>query len=289
MKIISCILITMLIIYYKSLKLSIMYHFKIILAILSFVILPIFGNCQIINNNEAVLILNSIKIKGEVDTLNQHLGRSGKYYIKFSEKVIISEDFDIQAIDVNSREYEIKKMDSLQYFEIEKPTYISLIVKLKNKSLLNTKVSIGLSYPLNPDLVLPSYAILDIDGIEVTSESLLGKIIVINFWALSCKPCIEEIPRLNKLVESYVSDDDIVFFALSPDSKDKTNKFLEKQDIKYRMFVGKKNIENVQSSTDSLVIPYHVIIDRKGKLVFNLYGYTEEIDKVLKEQIEILK
>jgi peroxiredoxin len=261
---------------------------KSIMPVLIFILFPLCGICQIINDNEAVLVLRSLKIKEKTDTLKQHLD-PGKYYIKFSEKVDTSADFDIQAIDVNSKEYEIKRMDSLQYIEIEKPTYIYLIVKLKNETLLNANVSIGLVYPLNPNLDLPSFIIEDTNGVEVTSESLIGKIIVVNFWALYCKPCIEEIPRLNKLTESYGSDEDIVFLALSPDSKEKVNKFLEKQDFNYRMFVGKKNIEPLESSIDLLAIPYHVIIDREGKLAFNLYGYTGGIDKILKERIEILK
>jgi peroxiredoxin len=252
------------------------------------VLLPIFSICQIINDDEGLFGLKPLKIKSEIDTLSLSLPRAGNYYITFRDKINIHDDVDVRAVDVNYKEYEIKKLDSILLLQIDKSTYMYLIFRVKNKNLVDPQVSVALGYPLNPDLDLPSFVIKDIEGMEVTSESLKGKIVVMNYWALSCKPCIEEIPRLNKLAKSYVSDEDVVFFALSPDNKDKVNKFLEKQDFNYRMFVGRKNIENIQSPTDLAALPFHLIIEREGKIAFNFYGYTKKIDELLKERIERL-
>jgi len=45
-------------------------------------------------------------------------------------------------------------------------------------------------------------------------SSLKGKIFVINFWFLECKPCVIEIPELNKIVEKHKSEE-VLFLAFA--------------------------------------------------------------------------
>lgn len=53
------------------------------------------------------------------------------------------------------------------------------------------------------DTVAPPFSVTDINGNEYSLESLKGKIIVLNFWFVECKPCVQEMPELNELVEIY--------------------------------------------------------------------------------------
>src|SRR5688500_5184638 len=52
---------------------------------------------------------------------------------------------------------------------------------------------------------LPDVSYIDTDGVAYTSKSLAGKVIVVNFWATWCKPCLKEIPDLSKIYERYKS------------------------------------------------------------------------------------
>src|SRR5690606_36510175 len=66
----------------------------------------------------------------------------------------------------------------------------------------------------------PIINLADSEGNIYSNTNLLGKIVVVNFWGISCKPCREEIPQLNKLVKNYAGRKDIVFLAISDDSNE---------------------------------------------------------------------
>jgi len=102
----------------------------------------------------------------------------------------------------------------------------------------------------------------DIQGKSISSDSLKGKVIVLNFWSISCSSCIAEMPELNKLV-AKMRGKDVVFIApavLSP--KDVLiNNFLPKHPFDFR--VVPIDIDDYSVS----VFPTLVIIDRNLKVV----------------------
>lgn len=75
----------------------------------------------------------------------------------------------------------------------------------------------------------------DLEGTTFTLDELKGKVVVINFWFVACKPCVEEIPELNELVEKY-EEKDVVFLGFALDNEKRLNSFLEKTPFKYHIF-----------------------------------------------------
>ena len=75
----------------------------------------------------------------------------------------------------------------------------------------------------------------DLEGTTFTLDELKGKVVVINFWFVACKPCVEEIPELNELVEKY-EEKDVVFLSFALDNEKRLNSFLEKTPFKYHIF-----------------------------------------------------
>ncbi|MCA6073746.1 peroxiredoxin family protein [Fulvivirga sedimenti] len=87
---------------------------------------------------------------------------------------------------------------------------------------------------------VPSFILSDINGNNISSEDLKGKAVHINFWSVTCAPCIEEFPELNKLREKY-QEDGVVFLAIAPESKTKVNKVLEKNPLNYTVIADAAN------------------------------------------------
>ncbi len=110
---------------------------------------------------------------------------------------------------------------------------------------------------------LPSFELKDMEGNLMNSEELVGKFVHINFWSVTCKPCIQEFPELNELKEKYQSDD-FVFLAFAPESEEKVQKILEKYPLDYRI------IANAQAYYDQLGIdgyPKNFFINEQGTIV----------------------
>ena len=65
----------------------------------------------------------------------------------------------------------------------------------------------------------PPFSVKTLSGDNYSDQSLLGKTVVINFWFIKCKPCVDEIPKLNKLVKKYTHNKDVVFLSISFDQE----------------------------------------------------------------------
>jgi thiol-disulfide isomerase/thioredoxin len=63
----------------------------------------------------------------------------------------------------------------------------------------------------------PSFALKDLQGRTVTLESLLGKVVVLNFWTKTCGPCLEEMPELAELAKIVRDRPDVAVIAVSVD------------------------------------------------------------------------
>jgi len=127
------------------------------------------------------------------------------------------------------------------------------------------------------------FTITDIAGNNYTLESLKGKVVVLNFWFIECKPCVMEIPDLNKLVEKYKGKD-VVFLGIATNDKAKLQTFLEKQPFNYNIIPnGSKTASDYQVNA----FPTHIIIDKNSMVAFATTGLgpttMEDIEKLLDE------
>ncbi|MFN8312164.1 MAG: TlpA disulfide reductase family protein [Cyclobacteriaceae bacterium] len=99
-----------------------------------------------------------------------------------------------------------------------------------------------LPFPANSDSVLkgligckaPNFTVKTIQGETFRLSELKGKVVVINFWFITCAPCVAEMPALNKLKEDYKAKD-VVFIAFGRDDTQSINDFLRSRDFNYNL------------------------------------------------------
>ncbi|MFI5046890.1 MAG: TlpA family protein disulfide reductase [Acidimicrobiia bacterium] len=65
----------------------------------------------------------------------------------------------------------------------------------------------------------PKIDLVDLDGNPVTSDSLAGKTVVVNFWNEWCAPCIQELPELKSFWEAHAHDGDVAMVGVVHDSR----------------------------------------------------------------------
>jgi peroxiredoxin len=131
---------------------------------------------------------------------------------------------------------------------------------------------------------LKSFHLSDLNNKKWDSKELRGKTIVINFWFTACKPCIQEMVYLNKLVEEN-KDSSIVFIAPAPENETQIKKFLKKYAFDYNItpsstnFISSMNIEN---------FPTHLVVDKEGIIRQVFVGYADDIQEKLQVEIDKL-
>jgi thiol-disulfide isomerase/thioredoxin len=129
-----------------------------------------------------------------------------------------------------------------------------------------------------------SFDLTDLDNKKWNSNELKGKIIVINFWFTTCKPCIMEMPHLNKLVAD--NKDSVIFLAPAPENETQVKKFLKKYSFEYNItpssidLIASMNIEN---------FPTHLVVDKEGIVRQVFIGYADDIKEKLQLEINKLK
>jgi thiol-disulfide isomerase/thioredoxin len=118
----------------------------------------------------------------------------------------------------------------------------------------------------------------------LTADDLAGKIVVVNFWFVSCMPCLMEMPDLNEVVEKYKGQD-VVFIAPTFDNQATIGKLFAdgSRSFAYRIIPEYMELIN-QYGIKSF--PTHMIIDRNGIIVEAFSGAMPGIGDVLAEMID---
>ena len=111
-------------------------------------------------------------------------------------------------------------------------------------------------------------------GGTLDTASLGGKVVVMNFWATWCVPCIQEIPSFNKL-HRELSAKGVVVVGVSMDEEGagRVQPFLKKHPMEYQVALGSEAI-NKQYGLD--ILPVTLVFDRAGKQVKRFEGFTPE-------------
>ncbi len=139
--------------------------------------------------------------------------------------------------------------------------------------------------------VLPLSSQKDLDALK---ESSKGKIVLVNFWATWCKPCVNEFPELVKLYNNYKDKDfKLIFISVDvpEDIQNKVIPFLKSKDVDfttyYNRFDKPDDLINYFDTKWEGAVPSTYIYDMDWKQTANILGsrsyvvFEKEILKVL--------
>lgn len=106
----------------------------------------------------------------------------------------------------------------------------------------------------------PEFTVEDLDGKLVDLAEFEGKVVVLNFWFVGCKPCVQEMPELNALVKKY-DKEEVVFLAFATDKAPVVKQFLSKKVFNYRIIPRARHIAKKFGIHS---YPTHYVIDKEG-------------------------
>ena len=125
------------------------------------------------------------------------------------------------------------------------------------------------------------FELKDIKGNALKFSDLEGKVVVINFWFIECKPCVMEIPELNMLVNEF-QNQDVVFLAIALNGKNEVKGFLKQNKFMYQVFPDGPALAEVFGIKG---YPTNVIIDQKGIVQYVSTGIGPDNQFILKKEI----
>lgn len=114
----------------------------------------------------------------------------------------------------------------------------------------------------------PDFTLIDLEGSPRSIRDWDGKVILVNFWATWCPPCVREIPAFIDLYEAY-KDKGFTIVGVALDNKQDVIDFIDPMGVEYPILLGdQKGIKLTQEYGNRLgVLPYTVVIDRNGRIV----------------------
>ena len=121
----------------------------------------------------------------------------------------------------------------------------------------------------------PEFTLQDLDGQPVSLSQFKGQVVVLDFWASWCGPCIENLPDLRKIKER-TADQPVVFLNLSLDENEAAwRKAIDKHEIKgvHVRAVGMGS--DVARSYNISALPSYYLVDSQGLLVERLFSVKD--------------
>src|SRR5580704_4260037 len=119
---------------------------------------------------------------------------------------------------------------------------------------------------------------IELSGKPGHLSDLKGKVVVLNFWATWCPPCVEETPALNRLQKYIASRNGVVLGVAADEDRAIYEKFLRDNGVifpTYRDPATKDNQSPIAGSYGTSMYPETYIIDRQGKIARKIIGFQE--------------
>jgi len=135
----------------------------------------------------------------------------------------------------------------------------------------------------------PALSLNLLNGGVLALNSLQGKVVVVDFWATWCVPCLSEIPMFNQLKKDYQPRGvEVIAISLDEEGAVKVKPFLKAHPMSYTQTVGDEGTA-AAFKVDSSTLPVTLLIDKQGRIRFRHVGITTkdvlegEIGRLLSE------
>ena len=123
----------------------------------------------------------------------------------------------------------------------------------------------------------PDFSITADNGQTITRTNFGGKLLVLNFWATWCAPCIEELPSLDQFQREFANSG-VVVLGVSMDKDEKLYKrFLSRVNVSFLTARDPANKINAEYGT--LKFPETYIINSDGKVLMKIINSTNWVDE----------
>lgn len=142
-------------------------------------------------------------------------------------------------------------------------------------------------FTLSAQQPAPSVTFIGLDGQKFTSESLKGKVVMVNFWATSCVTCIKEMPQMTETYNKYKDQGlEFVAVAMSYDPPNYVLNYTQTRKLPFKVALDPQG-ELAKSFGDVKLTPTTYVIDKEGRILKRYVGEPEfsQLHKLLEKAL----
>ena len=178
-------------------------------------------------------------------------------------------------------------MGKLEYDSIEAKKLFTFLNTVFPKKFTESQEGEALREELKPrqpikvNAPAPGFEATDILGNKVALDSLRGKYVLLDFWGTWCPPCMEQIPFIKNLRDTY-SRDDLVIISISTDTNRKQfEKVIKEKEMNWVHIYDKTVLPDKYRVR---AYPTLILINDKGVIVYDGKKYgLDKLTKLLEE------
>lgn len=148
-----------------------------------------------------------------------------------------------------------------------------------------------ISFAITVSAQLPAVTLKAMDGRIVKTDTLSnnGKPFIIDFFATWCKPCNRELKAIHEVYEEWQEETGVKLVVVSIDQAQNINKvkpFVDSNGWEYEVLLDPNS--DFKRALGIQMIPYTLIVDGKGNIVYRHNGYTDGAEQELIEKVREL-
>lgn len=132
------------------------------------------------------------------------------------------------------------------------------------------------------------FKLSDIEGQSIQLSDKRGRVILLNFWASWCPPCVEEIPSMNRLADSFNKDEFEIVSVNFKESPATIKAFLDRVQVDFPVLIDAEG--QVSAGYEIFAFPSSFIIDAEGQVRYSVNAAIEwdssEVKSIIKSLME---
>lgn len=210
---------------------------------------------------------------------------------RYAESLMVNKKFDLARKELE--EFFSKGVNTSKMKEILKEAYLKTggvengfdAYFRKFEDAANEKIIAKLKKEII-NVPAPQFTLTDLEGKNVSLSDFKGKVVIVDFWATWCGPCLSSFPGMKEAVEKYEATGKAKFLFVNTwenveNKKQNAADFIKKNNYPFHVLMDEKN--EVVSAFKVSGIPTKFVIDGNGNIRFKSVGFSGNTNEMVEE------